>query len=30
LTPCWLMLPVAIKDTLNNIKNTFTKTASER
>ena len=30
LTPCWLMLPVAIRNTFNNIKNTFTKTASER
>jgi hypothetical protein len=30
LTPCWLMLPVAIRNTFNNLKNTFLKTASER
>jgi hypothetical protein len=30
LTPCWLMLPVAIRETLSNIKKTFLKTASER
>ena len=30
LTPCWLMLPVAIRQTFKNIKNLFVKTASER
>ena len=30
LTPCWLMLPVAIRETFSNIKKTFLKTASER
>mgnify|MGYP006211944123 FL=1 len=30
LTPCWLMLPVAIRKTFKNIKNLFVKTASER
>jgi len=30
LTPCWLMLPVAIRKTFKNIKNLFVKTASEQ
>lgn len=29
LTPCWLMLPVSIKNTLNNLINLFKKTASD-
>ena len=30
LTPCWLMLPVAIRESFKNIKNLFLKTAGER
>ena len=30
LTPCWLMLPIKIRESINKLKTLFVKSASER